>query len=93
MVSAQRLQGWAGLLLPGLQSTFLPRSSSTHDFVELCFQGTLSSAVPLYIFGASSGVAGLLAALCLTESLGSALPNTFEVVANVIIFVIAHSRI
>ena len=40
--------------------------------------------MPLYIFGAASAVAGLLAALCLTESLGSPLPNTFKVVADFI---------
>ena len=57
----------------------------TLDLVQPTFlgeQGSLSAAVPLYIFGASSAVAGLLAALCLTESLGSPLPNTFKVVAH-----------
>ena len=52
---------------------------------SLPVQGSLSAAVPLYIFGASSAVAGILAALCLTESLGSPLPNTFKVVVDFVI--------
>merc|ERR1719430_2333862 len=58
--------------------------------VYLPDQGSLSAAVPLYIFGACSAVAGLLAALCLTESLGSPLPSTFKVVADFIIIMADH---
>jgi len=46
--------------------------------VYLPTQGSLSAAVPLYIFGAASSLAGIVAGLGLTESLGSPLPNNFE---------------
>ena len=45
-------------------------------------QGSLSAAVPLYIFGAASSLAGVVAALGLTESLGHPLPNSFEVTTD-----------
>ena len=71
---------WIAVYLPDqvLNLTLHPPPGPTN----LPGQGSLSAAVPLYIFGASSAVAGLLAALCLTESLGSPLPNTFKVVEH-----------
>ena len=76
---------WIAVYLPDQVN---PIFNSIHPRIgrtPLPGQGSLSAAVPLYIFGASSAVAGLLAALCLTESLGSPLPNTFKVVAEFVI--------
>ena len=56
-----------------------PRSNQPKNPTPLLLQGSLSAAVPLYIFGAASSLAGVVAALGLTESLGSPLPNNFEV--------------
>ena len=74
---------WIAVYLPD-QVLFL-----TLDLVptHLPWQGSLSAAVPLYIFGACSALAGLLAAAFLTESLGSPLPNTFKVVPDFIIII------
>ena len=41
--------------------------------------------MPLYIFGAASSLAGVVAALGLRESLGSPLPNNFEVTGDLIL--------
>ena len=74
----------------------LPLIQLKAPLLESCSQGERYAGVSLYIFGASSAVAGLLAALYLTESLGSPLPDTLEVFAKLIltfIFVISLSRI
>ena len=55
------------------------RSNHPKNPTPILLQGSLSAAVPLYIFGAASSLAGVVAALGLTESLGSPLPNNFEV--------------
>ena len=98
LVSAQRLPGWAGSLLHGLQSTSLLRSSLLFTPPSILlnapsFQGMVHPAWSLYVFGSLSAVAGLLAAFSLTESLGYPLPNTFEVFCQTHIFVISLSRI
>ena len=56
-------------------------------------KGMVHPAWSLYVFGSLSAVAGLLAAISLTESLGHPLPNTFEVFCQTHIFVISLSRI
>ena len=56
-----------------------PRPNHPKNPTPILLQGSLSAAVPLYIFGAASSLAGVVAALGLTESLGSPLPNNFEV--------------
>ena len=55
------------------------RCNQPKNPTPILLQGSLSAAVPLYIFGAASSLAGVVAALGLTESLGSPLPNNFEV--------------
>ena len=67
---------WIAVYLPGQVLNL------TLDLVVATFlrQGSLSASIPLFIFGTTSVVAGFTAALCLTESLGSPLPDTFEVV-------------
>ena len=55
------------------------RSNQPKNPTPILLQGSLSAAVPLYIFGAASSLAGVVAGLGLTESLGSPLPNNFEV--------------
>ena len=77
---------WIAVYLPDQVLNPTLGSVPTH----LTRQGSLSASVPLYIFGACSAMAGLLAALCLTESLGSPLPNTFKVVADFITIVADH---
>ena len=55
------------------------RCNQPKNPTPILLQGSLSAALPLYIFGAASSLAGVVAALGLTESLGSPLPNNFEV--------------
>ena len=58
---------------------------SDKKIVPILLQGTLNTAVPLYIFGGASSLAGVVAALGLTESLGSPLPKNFEVTNKLIL--------
>ena len=86
-----------GIVSPWV-AVYLPAQVFTPPLIQFksCSQGERYAGVSLYIFGASSAVAGLLAALYLTESLGSPLPDTLEVFAKLIltfIFVISLSRI
>ena len=91
-----------GIVSPWV-AVYLPAQVFTPPLIQLkapllksCSQGERYAGVSLYIFGASSAVAGLLAALYLTESLGSPLPDTLEVFTKPIltfIFVISLSRI
>ena len=61
------------------------RCNQPKNPTPILLQGSLSAALPLYIFGAASSLAGVVAALGLTESLGSPLPNNFEVTGDPIL--------
>ena len=69
---------WTGCVLTALLSWTINTDLISKKIALILLQGTLNAAVPLYIFGGASSLAGVVAALALRSPLGHLCPKTLR---------------